>query len=141
MSIIISPDVLSQDGEIFLPRDPKYSPHIAQYPGGEVGWFKTVEEKVDFRSFPRKKQNDTISIVMQFFVPINGKIEYVIFSSGEKRIEQQIRKILLASGIWIPARQGGRSVKSYRKVKLYFRFDRTNKRWTFDTDASAYFVL
>ena len=34
-----------------------------------------------------------------------------------------------------------RTVKSYRKVKLQFWFNRITKAWVLDRNASAYFIL
>ena len=133
--------VSSQENDQYVAPELKYSSQFAQYPSGEAGFFKIVAGKVRYQKFPRSRQQDTISIVMQFTVLKDGRISNILFYSGDQRIEQPVRKALLVSGDWVAASQGGRYVNSYRKVKFHFRFDHINKEWEYDRNESRYLIL
>jgi hypothetical protein len=138
---LFSTNASSQEKDQFSAPDLAHSSRIARYPSGEVGWFKTVQDKIRYENFPQSINLDTISIIMKFVVPRDGKIRDIVFFSGDKRIQRPVRKVLLQSENWIAASHGGRYVNSFRKVKFQFRFDPIIKEWIFDRDASAYLVL
>lgn len=92
----------------------------SEFPGGQVAWRKFLAE--NFR-YPRKAVKKGIegTVIVQFIVDRDGMIEDVQAIAGPEILRESAVEIIKKSPKWIPATQGGRKVKSYKKQPITYK--------------------
>ena len=90
------------------------------YPGGIQGWRNFLNEHL---TYPKKAQKKKIegTVVVQFIVDKDGTVSDIEAISGPDELKEVSTQAIKESGKWIPARQNGRAVKSYKKQPITFR--------------------
>jgi len=93
----------------------------ATYPGGPLGWMRYLNRT--FR-YPKEAENKGIqgTVVVQFIVDKEGKVSYVESISGPTSggLKEEAERVIKKSGKWIPGKQNGQAVTSYKKQPLTF---------------------
>ena len=94
----------------------------SKFPGGERGWINFLQENITYpKKAVRKKIQGTV--VLQFIVDRDGTVSDIEAISGPEELQQGAIDVLKKTPNWIPATQGGRKVKSYKKQPIVFRIE------------------
>jgi protein TonB len=98
----------------------------SEYPGGAAAWLRYLNK--NFR-YPEDGLNNLIegTVVVQFIVDKEGNVSDVQAVSGpnEGGLRQEAMRVIRKSGIWMPAIQNGRKVKSYKLQPVIFKLATT----------------
>ena len=98
----------------------------ADFPGGLNAWkiflMRNLKADAPLKELPKKVKFFEQTAIVQFIVCTDGsvcdvKVVNDVLPSIKKEAERAINK----SGKWIPAEQGGKKVKAYRKQPITFR--------------------
>lgn len=88
----------------------------AMFPGGEAAWRKYIADNLEV---PNTRKRIKGTMYYQFVVGKDGSIEDVqILKSLHPALDEEVRRIMRNSPKWLPAEQGGRKVKAYRKQPI-----------------------
>jgi len=92
----------------------------SEFPGGLNAWAKFLNENLNY---PRSavKKNIEGTVVVQFIVDKEGNVTDIKAISGPEELRPEAERVMKKSPKWIPAQQGGRKVKSYKKQPIAFR--------------------
>lgn len=94
----------------------------AAYPGGHEGWSAYLNKSLQY---PREAAAKSIegTVIVQFIVDQAGDLRNVQAISGptDGGLREEAIRVVKNSGKWIPGKQNGISVKSYRKQPLTFK--------------------
>jgi protein TonB len=94
----------------------------SEYPGGMPAWLRYLNK--NFR-YPDEGLNNEIqgTVMVQFIVDKEGNVSDVEAVSGptEGGLREEAMRVIRKSGLWIPAIQNGRKVKSYKKQPVIFK--------------------
>lgn len=110
----------------------------ASYPGGSAAWIKFLTRTLN-GSIPADNYAPagSYTVVVQFIVNKDSSIsEFKALTRHGYGMEQEVIRALRLSGKWIPAEQGGRRVRAYRKQPVTFWLEmdgmdiQTEKPWT-----------
>ena len=94
----------------------------SKFPGGERAWINFLQENLTYpKKAVRKKVQGTV--VLQFIVDRDGTVSDIEAISGPEELQQGAIDVLKKTPNWIPATQGGRKVKSYKKQPIVFRIE------------------
>ncbi|MET0394063.1 MAG: energy transducer TonB [Chitinophagaceae bacterium] len=102
----------------------------ATFPGGIDGWVKFLETTLD-ASVPVRKgaPEGRYTVYIQFVVDKEGNISNIkALTNHGYGMEGEVIRILKKSPNWLPATQGGRKVKAYRKQPVTFVVIDENKK-------------
>jgi TonB family protein len=93
----------------------------ADYPGGSAGWSAYLMKNL---KYPEEAVNKEImgTVIAQFIVNTDGGLSDIkIIKSPSKILSDETLRIIKNSGKWIPAREKGQIVKSYKKQPIVFK--------------------
>lgn len=94
----------------------------SEYPGGAAAWLRYLNR--NFR-YPDDGLNNLIegTVIVQFIVDKDGNVSDVQAISGpnDGGLRQEAMRVIRKSGIWIPAIQNGRKVRSYKQQPVIFK--------------------
>jgi len=94
----------------------------SEYPGGAAAWLRYLNR--NFR-YPDDGLNNQIegTVMVQFIVDKDGNVSNVQAISGPTQggLREEAMRVIRKSGIWIPAIQNGRKVKSYKQQPVIFK--------------------
>ena len=94
----------------------------SKFPGGERAWINFLQENLTYpKKAIRKKIQGTV--VLQFIVDRDGTVSDIEAISGPEELQQGAIDVLKKTPNWIPAIQGGKKVKSYKKQPIVFRIE------------------
>jgi periplasmic protein TonB len=95
----------------------------ASYPGGPAVWQRYLYKNF---SYPRLAEESKIqgTVVVQFIVDLNGKVSMVKAISGPRELHNEAVTLIKRSGVWVPAVEKGRQVKSYRRMPIVFKIEK-----------------
>lgn len=97
----------------------------ASYPGGSAAWIKFLTSRLN-GSIPSDNNAPAgyYTVIVQFIVNKDSSIsEIQALTRHGYGMEQEVIRALRLSGKWIPAEQGGRRVRAYRKQPVTFWLD------------------
>lgn len=98
----------------------------SEYPGGAPAWLRYLNR--NFR-YPDDGLNNLIegTVVVQFIVDKDGNVSDVEAISGPNQggLREEAMRVIRKSGLWIPAIQNGRKVKSYKRQPVIFKIANT----------------
>jgi hypothetical protein len=95
----------------------------AYFPGGEQGWRSWLEQNLN-PSTPvdNGAPAGLYTIYIQFVVDLDGKLSAIKpLTKHGYGMETEVMRILRKSPPWIPAVQGGKKVRAYRKQPVTFQ--------------------
>jgi len=94
----------------------------SEFPGGAAAWLRYLNR--NFR-YPDDGLNNQVegTVMVQFIVDKDGNVSDVQAISGpsEGGLRQEAMRVIRKSGVWIPAIQNGRKVKSYKQQPVIFK--------------------
>jgi len=94
----------------------------SEYPGGPSAWQRYLNKNFHY---PEDGSNNDIQgvVIIQFIVDKEGNVSDVQAVSGpeEGGLREEAIRVIRKSGLWIPAIQNGRKVKSYKKQSVEFK--------------------
>jgi protein TonB len=94
----------------------------SEYPGGPAAWLRYLNK--NFHYPDEALTNEIQGVVMvQFIVDKDGIVSDVRAISGpeEGGLREEAMRVIRKSGMWIPAIQNGRKVKSYKRQPVVFK--------------------
>jgi protein TonB len=92
----------------------------ADFPGGSKAWIKYLEKKFTFpdRAVQLGKYGKD---VIGFIVDTEGKLSnLIVLKSVEFSLDKEAMRLIAQSPKWVPAVQGDRKVKAYRRQPITF---------------------
>jgi GldM C-terminal domain/Gram-negative bacterial TonB protein C-terminal len=106
----------------------------ASFSGGEIGWRKFLEQKLNANvPVDNGAPSGRYTVIVQFVVDRQGNIRDVkALTKHGYGMEAEVMRIIRIGPKWVPAIQDGRSVNAYRKQPVTFvtqddNFDITSK--------------
>lgn len=94
----------------------------SSYPGGGPAWLRFLNKNLHY---PDDAQNNEIQgvVVVQFIVDDKGNVSDVQAVSGPANggLREEAVRAIRKSGLWTPAIQNGRQVKSYKRQPITFK--------------------
>jgi protein TonB len=92
------------------------------YPGGGPAWLRFLNKNLHY---PDDAQNNEIQgvVIVQFIVDDKGNVSDVQAVSGPDKggLREEAVRAIRKSGLWTPAIQNGRQVKSYKRQPITFK--------------------
>ncbi len=96
----------------------------SEYRGGAGAWARFLQANMHYpdKAVRRKIQG---SVVVQFIIDQQGDVSDVGAISGPENggLREEAVRVIKISGKWVPAVQGGKKVKSYKKQPIIFRLE------------------
>ena len=93
----------------------------ASYPGGPAGWMQYLNKNFKYPIEAMEKGVQG-TVIVQFIVDTEGNVSNVEAISGPTRggLREEAIRIVKNSGKWVPGKQNGIDVRSYKKQPLTF---------------------
>lgn len=107
----------------------------------EKYWFEFVEREFDFSALPKNDIPDSLVAEANFAVLKDGSIIEISFTNSKELVEPVYQLLLKTYGRWNPAKQGGRDVNSYRRLRLSFKFNKEKSKWKFVRNIKDYMIF
>ncbi len=97
----------------------------AEFPGGFRAWYDYLQKNL---KYPEAAVMNEIQgqVMMEFIVKINGDLTNIRFVSGPEELRQSSIDVIKASGKWIPAKQNGKVVDSYKRQPINYKLEPQN---------------
>lgn len=94
----------------------------SQFPGGTEAFHEFLQRNL---RYPQEAVDKEVSgtVVVQFVVDQAGVLKDVEALSGPIELQAEAVRVIRKSAYWLPARQNGRFVKSYKKQPIVFKLD------------------
>jgi len=91
------------------------------YPGGIQAWARFLSQNLQYPDRAVRKKIQGI-VIVQFVVSKEGKQEDIqVIQSVNKDLDAEALRVIRLADTWIPAIQGGRLVKSYKRQPVVFK--------------------
>lgn len=91
----------------------------SQFPGGLAAWQRFLGSNLEYPERAIKKRIQG-TVVLQFIVCTDGTVCNIEAISGPKDLRKAALEAIKNTPNWIPAEQGGKKVKSYKKQPIVF---------------------
>lgn len=88
-----------------------------RYPGGEAAWMRYLVKHV---RIPDSVDSQYSTAIMKFMVNRDSSVSDVQMLTGDTALKEMFIRIVLQSGKWQPALQGGRTVNSYTTLRITY---------------------
>ena len=88
-----------------------------RYPGGEAAWQRFLIKHI---ILPDSVNTEYSVASLQFLVDRKGNLSHVQMIKGDPGLRDMFERLLLQSGQWLPAMQGGRTVKAYKRLTIRY---------------------
>jgi TonB family protein len=94
----------------------------AEYPGGFKAWYEYLSKNL---KYPQAAVNNEIQgqVMMEFIVKKNGDVTNIHVVSGPEVLKGSSIDVIKASGKWIPAKQNGKAVDSYKRQPINYKLE------------------
>jgi TonB family protein len=94
----------------------------SQFPGGDTVFHEFLQKNL---RYPQEAVDKEISgtVIVQFVVDQAGVLKDVEALTGPIELRSEAVRVIQKSAHWLPARQNGRFVKSYKKQPIVFKLD------------------
>ncbi|HVU53822.1 MAG TPA: TonB family protein [Puia sp.] len=98
----------------------------SEYPGGAAAWLRYLNRNFHYPDDGLSNQIEG-TVMVQFIVDKNGNVSNVEVVSGPTQggLREEAMRVIRKSGIWIPAIQNGRKVKSFKQQPVIFKIANT----------------
>lgn len=92
----------------------------AEYPGGQEAWTNYLLKNLVYP--PKAMKNGLMGdVIVEFVVSKTGALSQVKAIFGPEELRAESVRIIMQSGPWIPAKEKGVAVDSYRKQPIKYR--------------------
>jgi TonB family protein len=109
------PDTSNPNNEIFTKVEVE-----AEYPGGYQAWYDYLIKNLKYPETALKKEIQG-QVMMEFIVKKNGDITNIRVVSGPEELKESSVNVIKGSGKWIPAKQNGLVVESYKSQPINYK--------------------
>jgi N-acetylmuramoyl-L-alanine amidase/Gram-negative bacterial TonB protein C-terminal len=94
----------------------------AKFPGGPQGWYDYLVKNL---KYPTVAVSNEIQgeVIVEFIVKKNGALSGIHALSGPEELRMESVRILQESGKWIPAKNNGDIVESYRMQPINYKLE------------------
>jgi hypothetical protein len=105
---------------------------------GDSAWRKYLEKALGTSTSAKKKAPaGRYTVIAQYVLDKEGNISDVrAMTVNGYGMEEDVMRILKKGPRWEPAKQGGRTVKAYRKLSITFRIDKGKRKTRVIEDCS-----
>jgi TonB family protein len=94
----------------------------AKYPGGTTGWIQYLQKNLKYPDGAVSKGIQG-NVLVEFIVKADGTLENIHVVSGPEALKDESIRIIRESGKWIPAKDHGKIVKSYKRQPIIYRLE------------------
>jgi protein TonB len=116
--IYLDKQELSIDDDVFVCRVPME----AEFPGGLDAWRQFLQQNLTYPEAAIEKEIDG-TVIVQFEVCTDGALCNIKAIYGPDELKQNAIEVFKKSPKWIPAKDYGYNVTSYKKQPIIFRFE------------------
>ena len=95
----------------------------AEYPGGYKAWEEYLQKNLKYPDAAIMKEIQG-QVMMEFIVKKNGDVTNIRAISGPEELKGTSIEIIKGSGKWIPAKQNGLVVESYKRQPINYKLER-----------------
>jgi N-acetylmuramoyl-L-alanine amidase len=95
----------------------------AEYPGGQHAWYDYLSKNLKYPDAAVIKEIQG-QVMMEFIVKKNGDLTNIRVISGPEELKGSSIDVIKASGKWIPAKQNGIVVDSYKRQPINYKLER-----------------
>lgn len=88
-----------------------------RYPGGEAAWMRYLVKHVRISDSANSQYS---TATMKFMVNKDSSVSDVQLLAGDIALKEMFTRIILHSGKWWPAQQGGRTINSYKTLHITY---------------------
>jgi len=94
----------------------------ADFPGGSEGWKAYLTKNL---KYPEEAVNNEIQgeVIVEFVVNTDGSLSDVHAISGPSRLRAESVRVVKESGHWVPAKDKGAIVASYKKQPINYKLE------------------
>ena len=93
---------------------------VAEYPGGIMAWNRYLNNNFIYPN-KAKKAHLQGDVSVRFIVERNGNTNSLEIVSCPEDLREVTLNLIKQSGVWSPAIQKGRKVRSYKTVTFYYK--------------------
>lgn len=97
----------------------------AEYPGGYKAWYDFLQKNLKYPDAAVMKEIQG-QVMMEFIVKKNGDLTNIRAVSGPEELKRSSIDAIKASGKWIPAKQKGSVVASYKRQPINYKLEPQN---------------
>lgn len=97
-------------------------PIEAEFPGGVDAWRQFLQQNLSYPETAIEREIEG-TVLVQFEVCTDGTVCNIQAIYGPDELKQNAIEVFKKSPKWIPARDYGYNVKSYKKQSIIFRFE------------------
>lgn len=116
---------------------------LADFKGSAENWFEYVQKNFDFNlvvhNLPAIVQHFEDSIFVKFIVTREGNICNIEILKGNEILADPIIKLLKLSPKWRPGSSSGRSLNTYRTLKIDVLFDKEKSEFKIIRNFNSYY--
>ncbi|HSZ34087.1 MAG TPA: TonB family protein, partial [Puia sp.] len=112
------PDTSNPNNEVFKKVEVE-----AEYPGGQQGWYDYLQKNLKYPDAAVKKEIQG-QVIIEFIVKKNGDVTNIRVIRGPEELRQSSVDVLKESGKWIPAKQNGLVVESYKWQPINYKLEK-----------------
>ena len=94
----------------------------AEYPGGANSWVQYLQKNLKYPEYASKNGIQG-SVLVEFIVKTDGTLDNIHVVSGPEALKVESVRIIRDSGKWIPAKDRGKIVKSYKQQPIIYRLE------------------
>jgi TonB family protein len=94
----------------------------AKYPGGAKNWMQYLQKNLKYPDDAASKEIQG-TVLVEFIVKTDGTLENIHVVSGPEALKAESIRIIRESGKWIPAKDHGKLVKSFRKQPIVYALE------------------
>lgn len=94
----------------------------AEYPGGADSWIQYLQKNLKYPEYASKNGIQG-SVLVEFIVKTDGTLDNIHMVSGPEALKAESVRIIRDSGKWIPAKDQGKIVKSYKRQPIIYRLE------------------
>ena len=94
----------------------------AEFPGGRPAWIQYLQKNLKYPDDAASKEIQG-TVLVEFIVKTDGTLENIHMVSGPEALKAESVRIIRDSGKWIPAKDHGEIVKSYKKQPIIYRLE------------------
>ena len=94
----------------------------AEYPGNAKGWQAYLFKNLNY---PQAAVSNEVQgeVIVEFIVNTDGSISKVHAISGPKELRAESVRVIKESGQWVPAKDKGMTVASYKKQPIVYKLE------------------
>jgi N-acetylmuramoyl-L-alanine amidase len=111
-------DVVNANQVVFTKVDVE-----AEYPGGQHAWYDYLSKNLKYPDAAVMKEIQG-QVMMEFIVKKNGDLTNIRVISGPEELKGSSIDVIKSSGKWIPAKQNGLVVESYKLQPINYKLEK-----------------